>query len=100
MASPDRNKPESEPPMIQVEVVYARPGHAWSMTVRLPLASTVEDAILASGLKRSVTGFDWQNGVGIHSRRCELGQLLTDGDRVEIYRPLQIDPKERRRQRA
>jgi uncharacterized protein len=38
--------------------------------------------------------------VGIFGRVCDPGQLLADGDRVEIYRPLAADPKSARRARA
>lgn len=38
--------------------------------------------------------------VGIFHRRCALDTPVRDGNRVEIYRPLQIDPKEARRLRA
>jgi putative ubiquitin-RnfH superfamily antitoxin RatB of RatAB toxin-antitoxin module len=37
---------------------------------------------------------------GIHGKRASLDQPLAEGDRVEIYRPLAIDPKEARRRRA
>jgi uncharacterized protein len=36
---------------------------------------------------------------GIWGRRCDMGQALRDGDRVEIYRALAVDPKEARRLR-
>ncbi|MGP0750683.1 RnfH family protein, partial [Escherichia coli] len=38
--------------------------------------------------------------VGIYSRPAKLSEIVQDGDRVEIYRPLSADPKELRRQRA
>ena len=38
--------------------------------------------------------------VGVYGRRVALDHLLADGDRVEIYRPLRVDPKEARRRRA
>jgi putative ubiquitin-RnfH superfamily antitoxin RatB of RatAB toxin-antitoxin module len=41
-----------------------------------------------------------ENKVGIYSRPVKLGDVLKEGDRVEIYRPLIADPKELRRQRA
>jgi len=37
--------------------------------------------------------------IGIWGRVCSLDTLLRDGDRIEVYRPLQVDPKEARRQR-
>ncbi|MEM7964577.1 RnfH family protein, partial [Morganella morganii] len=41
-----------------------------------------------------------QNKVGIFSRPAKLTDIVSDGDRVEIYRPLIADPKEMRRKRA
>jgi putative ubiquitin-RnfH superfamily antitoxin RatB of RatAB toxin-antitoxin module len=38
--------------------------------------------------------------VGIFSTPCALDRIVKNGDRIEIYRPLQNDPKEARRQRA
>jgi putative ubiquitin-RnfH superfamily antitoxin RatB of RatAB toxin-antitoxin module len=38
--------------------------------------------------------------LGIFSRRVTADDLLHDGDRVEIYRPLTLDPKDARRRRA
>jgi putative ubiquitin-RnfH superfamily antitoxin RatB of RatAB toxin-antitoxin module len=40
------------------------------------------------------------HGAGIHGRRVPLDTALADGDRVEVYRPLQADPKAARRRRA
>jgi len=52
----------------------------------------VRDALAMSGW----TG----NQVGIFGKRVSLETRLADGDRVEIYRPLAMDPKESRRRRA
>lgn len=82
---------------IEVEVVHASPGRSWRVPLRLPAGSTVEDAITASGLRERLVD---TAGVGVHGRLCAPTQLLHDGDRIELYRPLIIDPKERRRRRA
>ena len=61
----------------------------------------MEEAIRASGLLELRTDIDLsKNKVGIYSRPVKLADVLQDGDRVEIYRPLIADPKELRRQRA
>jgi uncharacterized protein len=45
--------------------------------------------------------FDWDNAAaGIWGQRCERAAVPRDGDRIEVYRPLPADPRERRRQRA
>lgn len=87
--------------MLVVEVAYVGPQGQWLVELHLAAGSTVAQAIAASGLLQSVPGLvvDEQH-VGIHSRRATPDTVLADGDRVEIYRPLLIDPKEARRRRA
>jgi putative ubiquitin-RnfH superfamily antitoxin RatB of RatAB toxin-antitoxin module len=86
---------------ILVEVVYALPERQYLYKVKLATGSNVEQAIKASGLLELRRDINLQsNKLGIYSRPAKLGDLLNDGDRVEIYRPLIADPKELRRQRA
>ncbi|NIH16231.1 RnfH family protein [Serratia symbiotica] len=86
---------------IHVEVVYALPERQYLRKVRLAAGSNVEQAIQDSGLLGLRRDIDLQsNKLGIYSHPAKLGDLLNDGDRVEIYRPLIADPKELRRQRA
>ncbi|MEQ9745787.1 RnfH family protein [Pectobacterium actinidiae] len=86
---------------MQVDVVYALPERQYLRTVKLEEGSTVEQAIMASGLLELRHDIDLQvNKVGIYSRAAKLADVVQDGDRVEIYRPLIADPKELRRQRA
>jgi len=86
---------------IAVEVVYALPERQYLRQVTLTTGSTVEQAILASGLLEIRKDIDLtRNKVGIYSRPVKLSDPLKEGDRVEIYRPLIADPKELRRQRA
>jgi len=60
--------------------------------IRLPEGATVRDALLAAGMTAEK--------VGIFGKLVKLETRLADGDRVEIYRPLAVDPKEARRRRA
>ncbi|MBJ9213971.1 RnfH family protein [Citrobacter freundii] len=84
-----------------VEVAYALPEKQYLQRVTLQQGATVEEAIRASGLLELRTDIDLsKNKVGIYSRPVKLADVLQDGDRVEIYRPLIADPKELRRQRA
>ena len=63
--------------------------------------STVRDAVLASGVLEVFSEIDLETvPVGIFSRRVDLDTQLTDGDRVEVYRRLQLSPTEARRLRA
>ena len=78
---------------IRVEVVYATRTGADAVMVELPEGATVREALQAAGMKEGAA-------LGIYGRRVAADTRLTHGDRVEIYRPLVLDPKERRRERA
>ena len=77
---------------MRVEVVRAERGRLDAVTIELPAGACVRDALEACGM----TG----EAVGIFGKRVDPATRLSDGDRVEIYRPLAVDPKERRRSRA
>ena len=86
---------------IAVEVAYAEAGRQWVLPVELPTGATVMQAIEASGLAAQVPGLAIDPArLGVFSRKAAPDQVLEDGDRVEIYRPLSLDPKEARRRRA
>ncbi len=86
---------------VRVEVVYALPDEQALVTVTLPAPATVEAAIRASGLLERFPDIDLgSQSVGVFARVATLTDELADGDRVEIYRPLKVDPKEMRRRRA
>ena len=82
--------------MMQVEVVMAWARRFNAVRVSLPEGSTVADAITAAALP------DVQavNGYAIFGLNAMLATPLRDGDRVELLRPLQADPKDARRRRA
>ena len=80
---------------MRVEVIRAWPRRHESVSLDLPDTATVADALKASG-------FD-QAGVGAYAvfgERAMLDDGLREGDRVELLRPLQVEPKEARRRRA
>lgn len=86
---------------MRIEVVYARPEEQVLVELRLAAGATVADAVRASGLAERFPEIDPGAGpFGVFSQRCEPTRLLRAGDRVEIYRPLRVDPKEARRRRA
>ncbi len=90
---------------IQVEVIYALPDQQRLLDVRLPTDATVADAVERSGILQQYpelldAELPWSQRVGIFGQQCSCNHKLQDGDRVEIYRPLRIDPKQARRQRA
>lgn len=86
--------------MARVEVVYCpRPGVADAVELTLQPGSLVQDALRRSGLlERHGLAIETLR-TGIWSQTCELQTPLRDRDRVEIYRPLVVDPKEARRLR-
>ena len=84
---------------MSIEVVVALPGHQALRRLSLPAGSRIIDAIRASGLLAEFPPIDLSR-VGIHGRLAQPETRLRDGDRVEIYRPLQGDPKDVRRKRA
>ena len=87
--------------MMQVEVVYASTKKQSALSVLLSPGATVQDAIIASGLLIHFPEIDLQkNTVGIWGKVVSLTTPVEPGDRVEIYRPLTIDPKEARRARS
>jgi len=79
---------------LRVEVVYALAAEQRIVVLQLPAGANAGDAAAASGLPAGGLR------LGIGGREVRAGQLLHDGDRVEILRPLALDPKEARRQRA
>ncbi|MCZ4060423.1 RnfH family protein [Pantoea sp. LMR881] len=88
-------------PDISVEVVYALPEKQYQRYITIEQGSTVEQAIEASGILELRREIDLSlNKVGIYSRAVKLNDVVEEGDRIEIYRPLIADPKELRRQRA
>jgi uncharacterized protein len=88
------------PAELRVEVVYCpRPGVTDLQALQLQPGATVADAVQASGvlLRHGLAGDGLHTGIWGKPRGAETP--LRDHDRVEIYRPLTVDPKEARRQR-
>ena len=85
---------------LRVTVAYCAPGVEDVSEVRVVRGSTVQDAIEAAQIRARRPELTDTLDTGIWGRRCSIDQSLTEGDRVEIYRPLTIDPMEGRRARA
>ena len=88
--------------VLHVAVAWSvRPGEACEVSLELPGGARVLDAIRASGAMQGDSAVDISTqAVGIWGRSVALEATLAEGDRVEIYRPLMMDPKEARRRRA
>lgn len=85
---------------LRVEVAYCpRPGVNDVTVLELPAGATLADALKASGVleRHALAGEGLRTGIWCKARPPETP--LRDRDRVELYRPLTVDPKEARRQR-
>ena len=80
---------------MRVQVVRALVDAVDSVDLELPEQALVADALAASGLQDPAIA-----GYAVYGERVSLETPLRDGDRLELLRPLVIDPKEARRRRA
>ncbi len=86
---------------MKVEVCYALPDKQELVMVDVAEGATLESAVVASGLMRKWPEISLKDGkFGVFGKILRVDSVLTEGDRVEIYRPLIADPKEVRRKRA
>jgi hypothetical protein len=86
---------------LPIEVVYALPGELDAVELLVAPGTTLAEAVMVSGLaarhpelRRSPLR------LGVHGAERDPRSEVRRGDRIEIYRPLRMDPKEARRQRA
>ncbi|MBL0712048.1 MAG: RnfH family protein [Colwellia sp.] len=95
------NTKNTEQESIQVEVVYGLAHKQKLLSLSVNKGMTVEQAILDSGIMNQFPEIDLAiNKVGIWNKAVKLSQVVTDLDRIEVYRPLIADPKEVRKRRA
>lgn len=86
---------------INVEVAYATPEKQIIRAVNVDAGTTLGAAIVQSGIMMDFPDLELEEAkVGIFGKTAAMTTVLSEGDRVEIYRPLIADPKEVRRQRA
>ena len=86
---------------INVEVVFGMPESQQIVAISVPSGSTVADALEASKIGTIFPDADIDHlPTGIWGRPVERDQELANGDRVEIYRELELEPMESRRLRA
>lgn len=91
----------SELPRLNVVVAYSSAaGQVDVCELSMPAGATVLQALQTSGLLLRYPGIDLgSQKMGIWGKLHAPTDELREGDRVELYRPLQVDPKEARRQR-
>ncbi len=85
---------------VNVEVAYAEASRQFLRALELPQGSTVADAIAASNIAGECAIDPSALLVSIWSKLVAGDTPVQEGDRVELLRPLNIDPKEARRRRA
>ncbi len=87
--------------MIGIEIVYASALRSASKAVQLVEGATICDALAAVASDPQFLGVDLANSaVGVFGKLARRDQILQDGDRVELYRPLLQEPKDARRKRV
>ncbi len=91
--------------LLRIEVAFGWPDHQLLKSVTLPAGATVREAVDASGILPEIRERDpayvvEEARIGVFGRKARFEDPLRDGDRVELYRPLLVDPKEARRARA
>jgi putative ubiquitin-RnfH superfamily antitoxin RatB of RatAB toxin-antitoxin module len=86
---------------INIDVAYATPEKQVIRAVNVDAGTTLGAAIVQSGIMVDFPDLELEDAkVGIFGKAAAMTTVLSEGDRVEIYRPLIADPKEVRRQRA
>ncbi|MFQ3266198.1 MAG: putative ubiquitin-RnfH superfamily antitoxin RatB of RatAB toxin-antitoxin module [Colwellia sp.] len=84
-----------------IEVVYGVPQKQKILSILVTVGSTVEQAIIDSGIITLFPEIDLNiNKVGVWNRVVKLTEEVNDLDRIEVYRPLIADPKDVRKRRA
>lgn len=89
--------------MMRVEVAYATPEKQEILAVEVPAETTAFDAVVRSGIVEVFPEIDPEaTDMGVFGKviKSPKDHVLRDGDRVELYRPLKIDPKQARLNRA
>ena len=88
---------------IRVEVVYALPRQQRLISLEVVQGTTMYEAVLKSGILEQFPQIDPdKDKMGIFGKAVKNPKehVLEPGDRVEIYRPLAVDPKQARLNRA
>lgn len=99
---------KEKPRLIDVEVAYATPERQEIIALQVPVGTTAYEAVLSSGIVDNFPQINLdKDPMGIFSQPMDGRKLplaaeyvLENRDRVEIYRPLEIDPKQARLERA
>ncbi len=87
--------------LIEIEVAYALPWKQVLQPLKVPHGTTAEQAVLLSKICKVFPEINMlNNDLGVYGKLIKPDTILHDHDRVEIYRQLTVDPKEKRKTRA
>tara|TARA_B100000686_G_scaffold183895_1_gene190770 strand:+ start:3185 stop:3487 length:303 start_codon:yes stop_codon:yes gene_type:complete len=87
--------------LIEIEIVYALPKNQVLECLKIPNGTTVAQAIKFSSIYNKFSETQRKNmSLGIFGKLVRSETILHNYDRIEIYRPIAIDPKEKRRKRV
>jgi putative ubiquitin-RnfH superfamily antitoxin RatB of RatAB toxin-antitoxin module len=82
-------------------VAYATRDEQWLWNVELPAEATVADVLREARVLSKRDDVPWDSArLGIFGHPCQRSDVPADGDRIELYRPLASDPRERRRRQV
>lgn len=85
---------------MRIEIVLAWPRRCESWTVDVPEGARLGDALTQAGLDGGTLEARGVDGFALHGVRADADAVLHAGDRIELLRPLVVDPKQARRNRA
>ncbi|BCT93872.1 UPF0125 protein [Lysobacter helvus] len=85
---------------MRIDIVLAWPHRCEAWAVDVPEGATLGDALVQAGLDAEALRARGVDGQAIHGVRAEADAVLHAGDRIELLRPLVVDPKQARRNRA
>jgi len=93
---------QPDPPThILIEITCAFPQHQFLKKLEVVAGTTIAQAIALSGIEKFLSDKNCTTQfVGVFGKRANMQTVLQANDRVEVYRPLAIDPKEKRRMRS
>ncbi|MDG4812971.1 RnfH family protein [Hydrogenovibrio sp. 3SP14C1] len=84
---------------MKIEVAYALEEEQFLFEEEVEAGTTVSEALKSSALLKKFPQLNIDN-VGIFSQIVKPDQVLREGDRIEVYRPLKADPRDRRRKQV
>lgn len=86
---------------VRVQVCHARPDSVFLEDLVMSAGASLRQALFASSLQKAFPELDLSTAkIGVHGKLRALDDLLREGDRIEVYRPLLADPKDARRRRV